>query len=175
MAGDHSNLWIDGFRYSAALSQWWMIRREGGFDMSSRTAPRVGFSFEYLMWIFTRISGLALVLLAAIGIVIALIMGARTQMHVGELVRWTFFPNAWHVVNTDIPDVEPGWFNRYWDTMQMLIVFFGVTHGVNGLRVVLEDYMRSAWLRIFTRGLLFLFWLFMLIVAFNIIWEVTPV
>ena len=51
----------------------------------------------------------------------------------------------------------------------MLVVFFGVTHGVNGLRVVIEDYMGRSWWRVFLRGLLFLFWLFMLIVAAYVI------
>ncbi len=31
--------------------------------MRSRPAPQIGFSFEYLMWLFTRISGLVLLLL----------------------------------------------------------------------------------------------------------------
>jgi len=121
------------------------------------------------MWIFTRISGLALILMAIVGISIALIMGARTEMDVGTLLRWTFFPNSYHVVNSNIPDVVPGWANAFWQVMQMVIIFFGVTHGINGLRVVLEDYMGSSWGRVFLRGLLFLFWLFMLIVAIFVI------
>ena len=137
--------------------------------MSTRPVPRIGFSFEYLMWIFTRLSALILILLAVIGLVGAFWMGARTQMDVGTLMRWTFFPNSYHVVNSEIPDIELGWANAYWQVMQMLIVFFGVTHGVNGLRVVIEDYMGSTWLRIFLRGLLFLFWIFMLIVATYVI------
>ena len=115
--------------------------------MSTRPVPRIGFSFEYLMWIFTRLSALILILLAVIGLVGAFWMGARTQMDVGTLMRWTFFPNSYHVVNSEIPDIELGWANAYWQVMQMLIVFFGVTHGVNGLRVVIEDYMGSTWLR----------------------------
>jgi succinate dehydrogenase hydrophobic anchor subunit len=53
--------------------------------------------------------------------------------------------------------------------MQMLIIFFAVTHGVNGLRMVIEDYIGANRLRIFLRGLLFLFWMFMLIVAYFVI------
>ena len=62
--------------------------------MHSRPAPQIGFSFEYLMWIFTRISGLALILLAILGVVGAFIMGARTQIDLPTLMRWTFFPNG---------------------------------------------------------------------------------
>lgn len=134
-----------------------------------RPAPQLGFSFEYIMWIFTRLSGLALILLAIIGLVGALWMGARLQVDLGSLMRWTFFPNTYHVVNTEIPDIELGWASAYWQIMQILIVFFGVTHGMNGLRVVIEDYLDASWLRVLLRGLLFLIWLFMLIVAVYVI------
>jgi succinate dehydrogenase hydrophobic anchor subunit len=148
--------------------------------MSSRPVPRVGFSFEYLMWIFTRISGLALILLAIVGVAGAFLMQARTQMDMGSLLRWGYFPNEYHLQSTDILDVEAGysgflfdlyWVNPVWKVMQILIVFFGVTHGVNGLRVVIEDYVTASWLQILLRGLLFLFWLFILIVAANIVYN----
>lgn len=137
--------------------------------MSSRTAPHVGFSFEYLTWIFTRISGLALVILAIVGVIGAFIMGARLQMDLPTLVRWTFFPNPNHVVNSNIPDVAVGWATAYWQVMEMMIVFFGLTHGINGLRVVIEDYIKNSWSRVILRGLLLGLWIFMLIVAVYVI------
>ena len=137
--------------------------------MSSRTAPRIGFSFEYLMWFFTRISGLTLLFLAAVGMAAAFWMNARTQVDVATLVRWTFFPNPNHVVNSDIPDVTLGWATAYWQIMQMLIVFFGVTHGMNGLRVIVEDYLGLSWGRPFLRGFIFLLWFFILIMAIYVI------
>ncbi len=137
--------------------------------MSSRPAPQLGFSFEYLMFIFTRISGVSMVLLAIIGVAAAFWMGARTQMDIGALVRWTFFPNPNHVVNTDIPDITLGWATAYWQIMQMLTIFFAGTHGINGIRMVLEDYIGPSWGKVFLRGLLFLVWLFMLIVAVYVI------
>ena len=137
--------------------------------MSIRAAPPSGPSFEYLMWIFTRISGLLLLILAGFGMAMAFYMGARTQMDVGTLVRWTFFPNPNHVINSEIPDVTLGWANAYWQVMQMLIVFFGVSHGINGLRVVIEDYMGQSWWRPYMRGLLIFLWLFILIIAVYVI------
>lgn len=137
--------------------------------MTSRPAPQIGFSFEYLMWIFTRISGLALILLAIIGITGAFLMQARTQMDLATLMRWTFFPNPNHVVNSNIPDVAIGWATAYWQIMEMMIVFFGATHGINGLRVVIEDYTSASWFKILLRGLLFLFWIFLMIVAVYVI------
>ena len=137
--------------------------------MTSRPAPQIGFSFEYLMWIFTRISGLVLILLAVIGVIGAFLMGARLQIDLPTLVQWTFFPNPNHVVNSNIPDVAVGWATAYWQIMQMMIIFFAGTHGINGLRVVIEDYLNSSWFKIVLRGLLFLLWIFMLIVAVYVI------
>ncbi len=136
--------------------------------MSSRTV-QPGFSFEYLMWIFTRLSGLAMFLLAFIGVAAAFAMGARTQVDLPTLLRWTFFPNPNHVVNSNIPDVTLGWANAYWQVMQILIAFFGITHGFNGLRVVIEDYIGHSFLQTLLRGVIFLLWLFMLIVAVYVV------
>lgn len=143
--------------------------------MRSRAIPNLGFSFEYLMWIFTRISGLSLFLLSLIGITGAFILGARMYLtnagmvDVGALARWTFFPNPNHVVNTSIPDVTLGWSNAWWQVMEMLILFFGATHGLNGLRVVIEDYLSASWGRSLLRGLIFLTWLFVIIVGIYVV------
>jgi len=136
--------------------------------MRSRTV-QPGFSFEYIMWIFTRLSGVGIILLAIFGMSGAFLMGARTQVDLPTLMRWTFFPNPNHVVNSEIPDLTLGWATAYWQIMQILIIFFGVTHGLNGLRIVIEDFVgQSAWQPLL-RGLLFLLWLFALIVAIYVI------
>jgi succinate dehydrogenase hydrophobic anchor subunit len=137
--------------------------------MSMRAIPQRGINLDYLMWVFTRVSGLALILLAVIGVIGAFLMGARLQMDMSTLMRWTFFPNPNHVVNSEIPDVTLGWANAYWQIMQMLIVFFAVGHGFNGLRVVIEDYIGRSFLRILLRGLIALLGLFMLIVGIYVI------
>jgi succinate dehydrogenase hydrophobic anchor subunit len=121
------------------------------------------------MWIFTRISGLSLVLLSGIGLISAFIMGARTQVNLPTLLRWTFFPNPNHVINSNIPDVTLGWATAFWQVIQILIVFFAVTHGFNGLRVIIEDYTDQSILKPFLRGLIFLLWLFSLIVAVYVV------
>ena len=136
--------------------------------MSARTV-QPGLSFEYVMWIFTRISALAMILLALIGLAGALLLGARTQMDLATLMRWAFFPNPNHVVNSNIPDVAVGWATAFWQIMEMVIIFFAVTHGYNGLRVVIEDYIGASFLRPFLRGLIFLLWMFSLIVAIYVI------
>jgi succinate dehydrogenase / fumarate reductase membrane anchor subunit len=73
------------------------------------------------------------------------------------------------VVNSNIPDVTLGWANAYWQVMEILMVFFGISHGINGLRVVVEDYMGKTWSRLFWRGFLFFLWLFLLVLAVYVI------
>lgn len=136
--------------------------------MRARTV-RPGMNFEYIMWIFTRISGLAMILLGLMGMAGAFLLGARTQVDLPTLMRWTFFPNPNHVVNSNIPDVTLGWATAYWQIMQMLIIFFAATHGFNGLRTVIEDFTGQTFFRPLARGLIFLLWLFALIVAIYVI------
>jgi succinate dehydrogenase hydrophobic anchor subunit len=126
-------------------------------------------SFEYLTWIFTRVSALLLVLLTAIGFVSALALGAVGQVDLVSLVRWSFFPNPNHVINSNIPDVTLGWTNAFWQIVQILIVFLGATHGFNGLRVVIEDFVgQNSW-RPALRGIIFLLWIFMMMLALYVI------
>jgi succinate dehydrogenase hydrophobic anchor subunit len=128
-----------------------------------------GFSFEYLMWIFMRISALAMFLLAMVGLSGALLMGARTQMDLPTLMRWVFFPNPNHVVNSNIPDITIGWATAYWQVMQMVLIFFAASHAFNGLRMVIEDFIGHSFLLPLLRGLIFLLWLTSLIVAVYVI------
>lgn len=137
--------------------------------MQSRTVPQRGLNLEYIMWIFTRLSGLAMYILALTGIIAALAMGARTQMNMETLLRWTFMPNPNHVINSNIPDVTVGWSNAFWQIMGILMLFFAGTHGLNGVRTVLEDYIGSSWLRPLLRGLIFLIWLLMLVLGIYVV------
>jgi succinate dehydrogenase / fumarate reductase membrane anchor subunit len=133
--------------------------------MLSRPTPQRALTFEYLMWLFIRISALGLYLLVIIGVVAALFMGARTQMDMATLIRWTFFPNPNHVINSNIPDLDLGWVGLLWQVIQGLAVFLGVTHGVNGLRNILEDFIGNKSLRLALRLVLFSLWAFMIYLA----------
>lgn len=136
--------------------------------MQSRTIPARAFSFEYVMWMFMRISGLAMALFALVGVSYAMAIGARTQMDMGTLLRWTFFPIGTHVASSDIAVLEQ-WVNPFWTIMQYLMIIFAATHAFNGFRTVIEDYMNRGWAIILFRGLLLIGWLFLLFIAFNII------
>jgi succinate dehydrogenase / fumarate reductase membrane anchor subunit len=128
-------------------------------------------SFEFIMWAFMRLSGAALFILGIIGMAGALYMGARTQMDLPTLMRWTFFPNPNHVVNSNIADVNLGWVSVYWQVTQLLMVFFGATHGFNGLRVVMEDYVPREGLRKALRWVIVLLWATVLLAGAFIIFS----
>ena len=136
--------------------------------MRSRAMPKPSWNLDYMMWVFTRLSGLSLILLVVIGISAGLLMGARSQMDLGTLMRWTFFPNSSHVLDSEIPDLYL-WANGFWQIMQILVVFFAATHGFNGLRVVIEDYSLSGFLQIFLRFLILLLWIFSILVGIYVI------
>ncbi|MCD4802033.1 MAG: hypothetical protein K8R16_03725 [Anaerolineales bacterium] len=136
--------------------------------MRSRAMPKPSWNLDYMMWVFTRLSGLSLILLIVIGISAGLLMGARSQMDLGTLMRWTFFPNSNHVLDSEIPDLYL-WANGFWQIMQILVVFFAATHGFNGLRVVIEDYSLSGFWQIFLRFLILLLWIFSIMVGIYVI------
>ncbi len=64
--------------------------------MKSRSLPlnKRGLNFEMLMWIVTRLTALAMYALLLTAVIGALIMGARTQMNLADVIRWGFMPNA---------------------------------------------------------------------------------
>ena len=136
--------------------------------MTTRKVPHPGWNLEYLMFLFTRISGLAFFVLAIAGLLWALYMGARLQMNVGTLMRWTFFPNPNHVLDSEIPNTDL-WANGLWQIFQILILFLGGTHGINGLRVVLEDYVQRPGLQMLLRFVIFLLWIFLLMLSVYVV------
>ena len=136
--------------------------------MRSKAMPKPSWNLDYMMWVFTRLSGLSIVLLVVIGISAGLLMGARSQMDMGTLMRWTFFPNPNHVLDSEIPDIFL-WSNGFWQIIQILVVFIAATHGFNGLRVVLEDYSLSGFWQVFLRFLILLLWIFSVLVGIYVI------
>lgn len=147
--------------------------------MSARPVPQVGFNLDYFMWIFVRISGLFLILFGFIGLAGAFLMEARIWFKTGEFVdigtlaRWTFFPISTHVTSTGVDPLI--WGNKWWQIMQSLVLFFGVSHGINGVRQVIEDYIGSSWMRTLIRAGLFVLFLVIMYVGWGLIVENTPI
>lgn len=118
----------------------------------SRTLPlnQRGLNFETLMWLFTRLSALALYLLMLVAVIGALVMGARTQMNLADVLRWAFTPNATHIQSTNVPALEP-WATPFWKVVASLLVFTAAAHGLHGVLSVLDDYFAQPWVRVLFR------------------------
>ena len=108
----------------------------------SRNLPltKRGLNFEMMMWIFTRLSALAMYALILIGAIGALIMGARTEMNFADLVRWATMPTVTHVQSTNVPDLAP-WVTPFWRLTGSALLLVAVAHGVHGVVVILDDYI----------------------------------
>jgi succinate dehydrogenase / fumarate reductase membrane anchor subunit len=130
-----------------------------------------GSVLEYYLWLFTRLSGVLMLFMAAFGILYANLAGGRTLMDMSTQYRWAFFPTYWHVQNSDIPDVFPNWSNSFWQAYAMILFFAAAIHGFNGLRIVVEDYVHRPLLLLFAKWLVFILFLFTLIAAAVIVFE----
>lgn len=128
-----------------------------------------GMNFETLMWVFTRLSALAMYALILIALIGALIMGARNQMNLADVMRWAFMPNVTHVQNTDVPDVTP-WNSLFWKLTGIALLLVAVAHGVHGLVVIADDYIVSSKGRQFVRLLSMVMMAAMSLIGIYIIW-----
>ena len=79
-------------------------------------------SGEAWSWAFMRLSGLALVFLALI------------HFSVTHIVN--------DVVETDYDFVAERWHNPWWRLFDWLLLVLALGHGVNGLRWIVDDYVR---------------------------------
>jgi succinate dehydrogenase hydrophobic anchor subunit len=130
---------------------------------------RRGLNFEMAMWAFTRLSALAMYGLVLLGLVGALIMGARTQMNFADVMRWAFTPNVTHVQNTNLQDIAP-WASAFWKVVASAMVLVASAHGVHGLVVIADDYVVSARGRAIARVLSIIVLLCMSVIGVYVIW-----
>ena len=128
-----------------------------------------GFNFEMLMWLFTRLSALAMYAFILFGLIGALVMGARTQMNFADIMRWAFMPNAMHVQNTNVPDIAP-WASSFWKYTACGLLLIAVAHGVHGLVVIADDYLVTPRARQIVRIISILFMLTMIAIGVYVIW-----
>jgi succinate dehydrogenase hydrophobic anchor subunit len=128
-----------------------------------------GLNFEMLMWIFTRLSALAMYALILFAMLGALVMGARYQMNMADIMRWGFMPNSPHVVNTDVPDIAP-WMTPFWKLTAITLLLVAVAHGIHGLVVVADDYIVSHRGRQIVRVISILFVLLFFLTGAYVIW-----
>ncbi len=122
---------------------------------SSRGRPHSGFEFN--MWLFMRVSGLLLIFLALFHMFwLHFIIGVEKITFDTIVARWT----GPHAV--------------LWRTFDLLLLAFAFTHGVNGLRNVLDDYFHSPGWRAFLRIGLVVFWFVLMGMGMFIIFTFVP-
>ncbi|MEA2842431.1 MAG: succinate dehydrogenase / fumarate reductase, rane anchor subunit [Actinomycetota bacterium] len=80
-------------------------------------------SFETWSWLFMRLSGLALVFLALIHFAVTHILN--------------------DVVDTDYDFVAHRWDNPLWRLFDWALLALALAHGLNGLRWIIDDYVRG--------------------------------
>jgi succinate dehydrogenase / fumarate reductase membrane anchor subunit len=100
------------------------------------SAERRPSSFEIWSWFFMRISGIVLLFLVLIHLYIMHLVDAGV-----ERVNFEF--------------VAARWDNVGWKSFDWVLLFLALLHGVNGLRIIIEDYVRSPGLRTTVKGALY--------------------
>ncbi|MBI2956329.1 MAG: succinate dehydrogenase [Acidobacteria bacterium] len=103
--------------------------------------PRPTGGLELYAWVFMRVSGLLLLFLA---------LGHLAIMHLIHSVE-----------EVNFAFVAERWANPLWRLYDWLLLMLALLHGFNGLRVMVDDYIRSAAWRVASLvslyGLTFLF------------------
>ncbi|MDP9069970.1 MAG: succinate dehydrogenase [Actinomycetota bacterium] len=105
--------------------------RTGGQRLQRR--PRQ--SFETWSWFFMRVSGLVLLFLALLHFAITHIVN--------------------DVADTDAAFVADRWENPLWRLFDWLLLALALAHGLNGLRWIIDDYVRAPAGRAVTKATLY--------------------
>jgi succinate dehydrogenase hydrophobic anchor subunit len=136
-----------------------------------RTLPlsKRGLNFEMFMWMFTRLSALAMYALILVAIFGALIMGARNNMSFADVLRWGFMPNVTHVENTQLTNTTP-WASPFWKLTASALLLVATAHGVHGLVVIADDYITSSRGRQIVRILSMIMMASMGLIGLYVIW-----
>jgi succinate dehydrogenase / fumarate reductase membrane anchor subunit len=92
-------------------------------------------NFETWSWFFMRVSGLILVFLAL------------THFALTHIVN--------DVVETDAAFVAERWDNPLWRLFDWTLLALGLLHGLNGLRWIIEDYVRADGKRALVKSVLY--------------------
>jgi len=94
---------------------------------AGRIRPTRG--FELWTWLFMRISGIVLLFLAVGHVLIMHVFGTGV-----DRVNFAF--------------IQLRWASPFWKTWDWLMLVLALLHGVNGLRVIVLDYVRPAGVRL---------------------------
>ncbi|MGH2806910.1 MAG: succinate dehydrogenase hydrophobic membrane anchor subunit [Actinomycetota bacterium] len=100
------------------------------------SAERRPSSFEVWSWFFMRISGIILLFLVLIHLYVMHLIGSGV-----ERVNFEFVSQRWDDVG--------------WKTFDWVMLFLALLHGANGLRIIIDDYVRRDGLRTVIKATLY--------------------
>jgi succinate dehydrogenase membrane anchor subunit len=116
-----------------------MALREADRQVAGQTTDKAQLrprqNFETWSWFFMRVSGLALLFLA--------------------LTHFAVTHIANDVVDTDAAFVARRWDNPLWRLFDWSLLTLALLHGLNGLRYIIDDYVRRPAARAATKALLY--------------------
>ena len=113
------------------------LRQEDRPASGQRDKPqmRTRQSFETWSWFFMRVSGLVLLFLALL------------HFSITHIVN--------DVVETDAEFVAQRWDNPMWRIFDWALLFLALAHGLNGLRYIIDDYVRKPANRAWVKAVLY--------------------
>ncbi len=135
--------------------------------MAARILPlsERGFNFETFMWAFTRFTVIAMYGLILAGIIGGLIVSARTDANLGDVLYWAFFPNM-----ADNPLGKNFGMVILAKLMVISFLLSAVGHGVHGVLEIWDDYVTSERGRRWARNIVITYAVFASLIAMYIIW-----
>jgi succinate dehydrogenase / fumarate reductase membrane anchor subunit len=102
-------------------------------DVRHERRPRQ--NFETWSWFFMRVSGLVLIFLAL------------THFAITHITN--------DVADTDIDFVGRRWANPLWQVFDWALLALALAHGLNGLRTIIDDYVRTPGARAVVKAVLY--------------------
>ncbi len=112
-------------------------------------------NFELYSWLFMRLSGILLVALVIGHLFVNLMVGRGIQA-------------------VDFAFVAGKWSSPFWQVWDLLMLWLAELHGVNGLRVIINDYAERDQVRFWLKTLLYLSALIVLVVGTLVIFTFDP-
>ena len=111
------------------------VRPSATQSQTSRRTARPRQSFETWSWFFMRISGLVLLFLA--------------------LIHFALTHIIHDVADTNYGFVARRWHNLGWRIFDWSLLALALAHGLNGLRMIIDDYVRKPGKRAATKAFLY--------------------
>jgi succinate dehydrogenase / fumarate reductase, membrane anchor subunit len=112
-------------------------------------------NFELYSWLFMRLSGIVLVVLVLGHLFIMMVLDGGVQK-----INFAFVAGRWS--------------SPFWQTWDLLQLWLAELHGVNGLRVIINDYAERSQTRFWLKMLLYASALLVLVLGTLVIFTFDP-